>query len=666
MYYVLLMLAGIVLLCMLQYLILREEFIEIVILKSVVYFFIFYIVTSSILFLLDYFYLSYAVLATVLIIGCIFVVVYKKEKGFQEIRITTNLLHAWPVYLAVLLLCVVFAGHFDFFGMGQDQGVYQIKAINLLYGETSKIQTIDEYDALPEGEYKEYYLDRVVGLGGYDRLVNSGYITGVDVDEETSQTDAYWHGIPTYPAILALSAAIFGIEGMMNVQWLFYVCLLLMVYYILERTKTSRLFQTALVVLLGISPIVVWIKESTLTEGFLAVLIAFYLYMILSENRMQRVGAAIPVIAFSFFHVTVFTMLPVFILIYWLLYYQYKDKACLKAAIAVVIGYFAGFLTMWFLQPRYTLLNYQHGLPFIPKTGLKWIMLLALAASCAAIVVTFLLGKIKEKQLVKEGVGLRGFGRWATLAIVAPLCFIMAKKGLTGESFVYVTLFCYTILTGITLMPIIIYRLVRNKYEYSRPVGVLILFFVWSILIYSLVMRREIQYYYYYARYLMPYLSVVLVLFAYIIDRKKAKIFSAAAVLGILCLLPASNLIREKKDDSMIQWSGITDVLNRVEDYATVFIDPDLMSLYYFPCKAAGAQVYPVMEDVDTTKALLGMENEEIVYLTDDVDDEVSSSRILYRKEFYHSEDEVNETGVLGFPKDFRGCWAFYVTLCLQ
>ena len=122
--------------------------------------------------------------------------------------------------VAIVVAALLFTGtHFGFFGMGQDQGVYQTKAIDFMNGRTSCIYHFEEFDVLESDALREETLSRTrEKLGGlYQRdderfapvLAQVPSFLNVYTDMCRDETDAVYHGIPTYPALLAL----FGILG---------------------------------------------------------------------------------------------------------------------------------------------------------------------------------------------------------------------------------------------------------------------------------------------------------------------------------------------------------------------------------------------------------------------------------------------------------------------
>lgn len=97
---------------------------------------------------------------------------------------------------------VLVAVKHGFFGMGQDEGVYQTVAINLMNGITDRQQDFAEYHLVsPEqqGTFAENVYHRLIG---YD-IGNTSYPETV-YDNNVSPVSGIYHGIPTYASILAM------------------------------------------------------------------------------------------------------------------------------------------------------------------------------------------------------------------------------------------------------------------------------------------------------------------------------------------------------------------------------------------------------------------------------------------------------------------------------
>lgn len=606
---------------------------------SIVRFFICYVISSGILFWSNFFSVQKATLLT-LVISCVALVYGVKKNGIHGITVQCNLSSSYLPLFAIIIMALFNSGHFGFFGMGQDQGVYQTEAINLYYGIPMKGVIIDEYDELNEGEYKNYYKDWIKGKLGYDLLADNTAVPGIEINNIHSDVEGNWHGIPTFAAMLALSAKIFGVSSMQILGGILFICFLCIVEFILASQKIHQAVRMLCIVLLGLSPEIIWVKKSALTEIFLAVLIVTYLYYLMVGSEKELLKSVYPVIAFSYFHVTIFTMMPAFVINYWLLYFRTKKKDFLFCVKKIIIGYLTGFFMMWSVQPNYTLRNYKNGLFFL---SFHQIVILAVLASIVVWLVTDIIKKVGWRIFVSDKV---------YFAIVRCLCivgvgFIFFQAGIkqyNDYEYKMLTLVCFSVLSGVIILPAVLVKLCGNKCIFTDSKMILINMFVWCIIIYSAVMRRDVQYYYYYGRYLMPYISIIVILFTLLM--KSNRYFQIAGLIcGICILFPYAHVLRENNDDSRMEWHVLDEVLNNSEGAASIFIEPDIAKLLYYPIKAAtGAKVYPIMNTLDDTLEYIPEKNKsQCLYITGNMtEDHNSWLKLRYRNISVYEEDNLS------------------------
>ena len=186
----------------------------------VAYFFI-SIITSVILFSFDVFSIGKNTIITFALIAI--------GTGISFIKLNKKPLKALKFnrkecifFVAIVLVVLLLSGEkFGFFGMGQDQGVYQTKAIELIYGNnTNELDICYPLKTLNKEDF-EYYRDEMGKLQGYYLI---GQVNPAVPDFENggeTRLRGVYHGISTWPAILALFGEMFGVDHMQDCQTLF-------------------------------------------------------------------------------------------------------------------------------------------------------------------------------------------------------------------------------------------------------------------------------------------------------------------------------------------------------------------------------------------------------------------------------------------------------------
>lgn len=630
---------------------------------SVIDYFMCYVLVSGFLFWINFYSIKKAAVLTFLIVFSLFVYMIKRS-GIHTKKIYSGIKSVYMSLIVVFVLAIFNRGNFGYFGMGQDQGVYQVEAVNLYYNIPMKGVIVDEYDELPEGKYKDYYLDMVMrGMeGGYDLLKNSTYVPGVSTKKISSQAEGLWHGIPTYPSILALTAKIFGIENMHVLGTIFFICLLCITEFILDRSGVHKIVRALSIVLLGLSPEVIWIKKSTLTEGFLAVLVVTYLYYMSASNKKEWKKSVFPVVTYCYFHVSAFTMMPIFVINYWLMYFRTKDKGYLKCAQIIIAGYVSGFFMMWTVQPRYTLLNYRGAVKIVP---LNMFIPLVILAGIVSWTLTHYLAKRGNKI---------NFNDKQITSVIKYVCaagalFILGfalYNQYSTQDFIMQTLICYAVLSGVVLLPVLFIEILKNRYELDNKLLVVLTMFTWCIIIYSAVMKRNVQFYYYYSRYLMPFISIIIILFALLIRRYYYQVL--CLLVGIILMLPYAETLRVNKDDTRMQWSCLTDIIHSADGATAVLLDQDLGFALYYPLKASiKAKVYPVPDTYEETLKYIPESNlSKLIYISSrEIEDSNDWMKLIYRNTtIYELDDNVsNRSTWSGLVKDINNEGEYEVTV---
>ena len=234
-----------------------------------------------------------------------------------------------PYWLPILVCAggfVLVAMKHELFGMGQDEGVYQTVAINFLNGVTDRQQDFPEYHTLSEAQQETFRNSVYSYLVGYD--IGSRAYPDTVYDLSVSPVSGIYHGIPTYASLLAMWGKLFGMAQMQDVQTVFYGCTIFLVFFLCRNLKLRRSSTALACAAAAASPVVIWVAKSALTEGFLSVLMVLFLYFLTDEEHPRRQWMSIlPVVVFSCFHVSIYTILPLFVVLYGGMFWLTRRKS---------------------------------------------------------------------------------------------------------------------------------------------------------------------------------------------------------------------------------------------------------------------------------------------------------------------------------------------------
>lgn len=614
---------------------------------GIISFFFSYVLASGLLFWTGWYSIGKACVFSLLILLVPIVYLVIKEKRIPTYTFSKK---EWAIFLLIVsLILPATIEKFELFGMGQDQGVYQTKALELINGNCNRIYDFKEYNMLETAEQRDGYRASVKQLAGYD-LVDEKKPTLKNV-EGASEVAGVYHGIPTWPSILALFGEMFGISHMQDCQTLFLVLLILEFYFILENLKIKTIFEVPALLILGLSPQMLWVSKSALTEMFLAVIIACFV-MLLGENKACiQYFSCIPILIFSFYHVTIYTLIPYFLLIYWGLYLINKEKKYLLSCNVSVVGYAVGFLFMIYISPTYTTNNYVRPLASLRFINDNTLLYVIAAAVFVALFITNILPYMVNSHRTAR---IRTFiyEKKRVLLIVSVLCLLCIftikciKSAVTMDTIGNLTLISYAAATGLVLLPvgIVLILLVDKASLVGEKAYIVLATFIYVILLYSIFLRFQCAYYFYYGRYLVPYLFAVIMTACYLMNSFKNYYLWVLCFLGGISFIEPDRLVMSEPDNTRMSWEVLEDIMEMTEaDGSAIVVEDKYVRTLFLPLKSAGADIYNCWDDLTNEIEFLKKYYDKIYYVCQNNLD-VDNYTIIYRNEYEHSEYNMTDS----------------------
>lgn len=629
-----------------------------------VFYFFCYILWSMVLFTADQFTLFRAVLGTAIFLTVLLVgacIVLRKRHGtlLRLLHWEESIHTVWiPLVVVILALPLVLTKN-ELFGMGQDQGVYQVVAINLMNGLTDRQQDFAEYYTLSSTDQTEFADAIKHYLVGYD-MAPENYPDTV-YDRTVSPVSGIYHGIPTYPAMLALFGKLFGVSHMVQLETVIWVCMIFLVSFLCRQMQWKRLTEFLACTVCAVSPIVIWVAKSSLTELFLAVILLSFVLLITTPNRSHGLSI-LPIAVFACYHVSIYTMVPLFVVLYGALY-LFRRKTQYAVLMLSTIGlYLASYFAMRHVQPFYTMNNYRS--LFTGDITVFNITTVVTVVSIVAFVICGIYCLILHRRAKRFDANafleMAQQHTWVkvifSLFLLLPVTYILYKalsQGMVGE-LRYLTLTGYAIQTGFFLLPVTgIIVLFRMKTVLEKPeTMVLYAMFLYCILVYAAFLRFQIEYYYYYARYLAPFVPIAVLFAAMVLDKCNWKVTVPLLTAGVLVVAPFDKFLATAKDDTRMQWSVLMELTEKIDETNCVVVDTELMPQIYLPLRSmTGAATYPELENAVEQVDQLSEQYDTVYYLTTDTSilQYSDSYRCVYRNTAHHSEDDLNHNGKL-FP----------------
>ncbi len=648
-----------------------------------------------------------------------------RKKGMPG-RLRFSFQSYWPMLGLCLGGMLLAQNHNGYYGMQQDQGVYQTAAVAMISGNWENVMELEVYGSLAE-EDRERYMHVV------PTEINGFYFYEQDLEglysiEFASDTTGYFHGIPTFPALLALWGGMFGIGSMGGIQTVLFGLLLALGYLLLGELgcrKSQALLGCGIV---AVSPMVLWTAQSALTELYLACALTAFLYFLTQKGRWGIWLSAVAIISLGCVHFSIYTIMPIVILIYLGLYMRYKEDAYIQAGILITACFWFVVNLTRIISTGYFYRNIQPLIDMLPWLDNKNVMGFITAVCITVIVlgaVILLLdvknrkqaagreeagkGRFGKEKSERDKFGKEGFGKekpergkpgkeesakgksgkerpqkdkfgeikdgtgkstvrnrvleWTVRILTALWCVLAVKwaldLGFRGgeEDQVTASVTGYWLFAGVVMLPAgLVGILVKPGLLWRNKASALLgALFVYCIMIYSMVFRREIGYYYYYGRYLVPFIPLVVWQGIQGLQLLKGRVGMAACGIvaaAQMILLPYDLVLASQKDDTRMSWEALEQIRDKIGHNDVLIIEDSLLSTCYLPLTyLVQGEVLPQMQYPPEEVMRRYADGKGQVYYLSSGRAEVGGTAMVLRTSYAVSEDlQRGERGLLGLP----------------
>lgn len=630
-----------------------------------------HVVISFVLFTID----KYSVLRTV---STMFIVstltltatlLLKKGKKFVCDTSVRNALI--PIIICVFLVPFVSLKN-GCYGMGQDEGGYQVQALYYMSGDTSAVKDFEGYYDLSE-EDRETFKQSIDYTNGFDAL-REGY-KDPNYHEGISPSLRYIHGIPSFSALMATWGSIFGPEDIQGVQTLIYVLLIFLTYFVTVRLGFSKVYSCLSCFAVGFSPAVIWLMKSSLTESFMALLIMLFLWLLTTDTKWSDILSIVPVAVYGMYHVSFYTIVPLFIGVYAFRYIATAEKKYVGLMYAMPALQVMSFFTMSRIQPIYTRNNYMR--LFVIKGAEHsvsdldgQVILVALIYMFVISLFTIFIGKFLRNNNRLLILGKNKMFRWGLRVLIAvPILKIViglmradfptALDAL--KQFMRTTFYNYAMAGGLILfVAAIVLALVRpSDMIKDNKTSTLSIMFFYLVLVYSAFLNGFAHPLMYYTRYLVPFLSVAVLFVMFVLnERKNIKAYITVPVF-VLCMsifVPTNMSLLTSRDDTKVTWevmNSITELFD--EDDAVIVAENSRLVMWAGIDAMTDADVYPQYKDFEEMAVDLWNDHKDIYvikrYPMYDTDTEFE---LVYMNTYDYEEDCTRDPfPVTLYPTDF-------------
>jgi len=598
-----------------------------------------YAIISGLLFTIDKFSFNNVLLLILALTVFLNIVLIKKNV------ICIRKIHSCKSFssIEVVLIGIAFLlsfQNFELYANGQDQGLYQAEAIELYMGNYEVEHDYEEFQLLESEEDKEVYLEMLrSGIVGYYPLSDYYERIGFKMSEPISAVSGMYHGVQTFPAILALGGKLFGLENMMQIQTVFFICSVLLLYYMLHNMEMPVSKRLGALAVFLLSPLVLWISKTAFTEMLLTLCVSFYLFILTETNTwLKRYLLSLPLVAFSFIHVSFLIIYPVFILIHMFLFFQSGKKEYIYINLITSIGLSVGYFVMARIAPQYFFDNvarlYYEDIITI-HNFLFWV----LGGCVLASICSLLLLLIKDLSAVYQKIILLckvipilvvvflgviffnvvviGYFRAPENGWRASLCSYYGKGLFNALS--HSSLFAFAMATGFFVIFGVLWYVMRYHRDIWRtPIEIAVCFqFLYCVLFQSAFIREEVHYYYYYSRYLVYCIPVICVGFALFCKRIQGHGPWVILAISVVSMLFFDIPMLREKDQTSLEWETLQDLKAAIQDDSAIILSSDMADLLGPKVKSlSGGGGFPVMSDVKNEVELLKKHYSNVYYIS--------------------------------------------------
>lgn len=633
-------------------------------------YFALYIVAAGVLVARNTFSIMSSLLI-VLVFEIMVMIVMTMVKGFYIPKFKFT----FKKYIAIIVILIggfiiSSSNRSEVYGAGQDEGLYQIRAWYYMNDVNDNVLDFSEFYNIESAKEQTEYIQYINTMAGYYRLADD------DInDEKTSLAKGVTHGILTFPALLGLWCKLFGLSSICGVLTLMFLLAVSNVWLACGNLKLKYYVGIISALTMTVCPILIWSSRNVLTEIVLAMLFSSF-FVFITEDKKANKGllSAIPVFAACYYHVTITIVIPMIVIIYLLMIFSARKAGYAAGLILSMIGYITGFFMMWSSSHAYTYSSFEQIFKmtddaingdnvggYIITAGVIVIVF------AAVMLITPLRMGITSgfARMQKKAKGRKIFGIVYAAIATAILVFSVYKciKVNSQEMRIVNTgIMCYLLNTAFIFVPAAfagiyacIGRIAKNKNYLAVFTAFLYIVFMYCDFMWVLIYR-----YFYYARYFTPYVCVVVLAGAILLNKIDFKIVIPVFLISAGILIWQTNILYKSKDLSTYSYDVLDSIVSSISsDDAIIILDLGygIQVPFALPVKAVTgadiyfAQDYDLMEKIEYYSGYY----EDVYILLYDVGlytDKEGKWRYVYRTSLEASfyDDYIDEG--LPYPKE--------------
>ncbi len=643
--------------------------------ESISVFLCLYSLAAAVMWVFEAFSVEYCVLAVTVVVTAVFAFTYfrsvkKGKKGKEFFSFGGITLDHSVIFnrTAIVIATLLSLGAYSTIGIGYNDGNAQAQAISILNGQNSLEFEIDEYENIAQDSpYEYYFFDSVSNIKREDFTASYRIDRDYSLEGKQEIMIGQYGSNPVYPSLLALSGSMFGMQRMAYIQAIFAFCLFVFADEILRALKCNWKLRSVLVLLLGVSPIVVYSNHTTLVEPLIGFCMVMFTYFLLCKKDKLQILSSLGVITFAFLHTSVFTMIPLFMILYWMYFIHTRKVRHLVSSGIMIVGYILSFLFLNITAYENTSINYRIAIPFFGKKYYIFVIILFAVALIIGLILAIVLKKADSDKLreFEKGIGSRIFKILMAAAAIIPIpmtVILIILKCYTFQDFLSITFISFVVCSGVLMIPYVLFRLVTGKYHIGIKEATVVISFIYSVVLYSCVMKPMLEGYYYDSRYITSFIPFVIIISGMMLNLLKQEEKYVLPLIGIIIMLtPYTTSLLDSKAETRLDKNIFEDVMQIVEEEAdeetVVFVEKGLLKYFYYPLiVSTDAKVYPIEPGYfDMFCDNTGDYFSNVLYITDGNGNNYSTRGTVCYVNYNYSyvADTEQSSVILGLPNRF-------------
>lgn len=543
-----------------------------------------YIIVSGLLFLTDSFSMGGAVFGT-LIAALIACMAFYAGAGGDKPKIGLDITRYLPMIILMAGAFMIASAHRSgSYDTGQDEGLYQIRAMFYMNGYYDNEISFPEYDRIVSKWEKMEYMRHLEGMDGlylpgdFDDDEDAEQTVAEEIRSETEEEEGIisgtLHGVNTFSALLALFGALFGLRAISYVPVLAFCLVVAYVWMLSENLRLGPMYSFIAGMVVMASPLMIWCGMNTLNEIVIAVFVTG-LFVMITEERAPSAPliAGVLLAGLCFLHMMITVMMPMLVILMLFDYLRSREKQYLVSTIMLCVSYAAGFAMMWHTGREYIKFNFENVFTMtgnaINEGNLQGVVIFA---SAAVIVVSGLLMFAGKNSVLIKGLKAAASAKYTGIICRVLLVLLTAgnvalyavqiKPFLDWVDPAYLFIVGYIALSGFIFLPAAVIACILRGDELikdRRLFGMVLCMYYMSALICGVmwVMVRE---YYYFARYMAPYIFIPVILAGYLFRKIPKPVTAVLALIAVTVMVLQGGIVYTAQDKTCCSYETLEEI----------------------------------------------------------------------------------------------------------